>query len=55
VLKQHSAINESAKKKNHYLCPGVNFNARVSQIEFTVNSNIIGVHVVQYGLFYALC
>lgn len=32
----------------------MNFNARVSQVEFTVNCNIIGVHVVQYGLCYAL-
>ena len=28
----------------------MNFNVRVSQVEFIVNSNIC-VHVVQYGLF----
>jgi hypothetical protein len=43
------------KKKKTQLCSVVSFNVRVSQIEFKVNSNIIGVHVVQYGLFYALC
>lgn len=29
----------------------MNINARVDQIEVTVNSNIIVVHIVQYGLF----
>jgi hypothetical protein len=49
-LKQHNAINGNAKKI-HYFHSVVNINARVGQIEVTVNSNIIVLHIAQYGLF----